>query len=163
VSPDSELLAENSTMSDTYLRLIPNDPYYIPPKQAHSVAQEKLSQLIPKATEVTVAVYDTAQFVDQGRYFESVSCPYCGKDLNGWWQKAMDIAYKTQFDNLAVTLPCCYKQTSLNELNYQMQAGFARFVLSVLGPQLDSDLTESELEPIERLLNCKIRQIWARY
>lgn len=150
-------------MSVEYLRLIPNDPYYIPPKQTDAVAQEKLSQLIPRATEITVTVYETVQFIDQGGNFESVSCPYCGKDLQGWWQKAMDGTYKTQFENLTVTLPCCYRQTSLNDLHYQMQAGFARFVLSVCNPDLGRKLTESELEPIERLLNCKIRQIWASY
>jgi hypothetical protein len=150
-------------MSVEYLQLIPEDPYYIPPTQAQSVAQEELFRLLPRAAEISMFVYDTAQFIDQGENFESVSCPFCSNDLRNWWRSAMNTAYKTLFENLSVTLPCCHEQTSLNNLRYQMPAGFARFVLSARNPDFGRNLTDDELEPIERVLNCKIKQIWARY
>lgn len=75
----------------------------------------------------------------------------------------MDIAYKNSFENLSVTLSCCHQQTSLNSLHYQMPAGFARFVISARNPDLGRDLTDDELEPIKKVLNCKIKQIWAMY
>lgn len=150
-------------MSVEYVQLIPEYPYYIPPKQAQSVAQEALSRLLPRAAEISISVYDTAQFIDQGENFERVSCPFCSADLRSWWGSAMNTAYKNRFENLSVTLPCCHRQTSLNNLRYQMPAGFARFVLSARNPDSGRNLTDDELEPIERELNCKIKQIWARY
>lgn len=150
-------------MSVEYLQLIPEDPYYTPPKQAQSVAQEKLSRLLPGAAKISTSVYDTVQFIDQGENFESVSCPFCNNDLKNWWGSAMDAAYKTLFKNLSVTLPCCHGQTSLNNLRYQMPTGFTQFVLSARNPDFGRNLTDDELEPIGRVLNCKIRQIWAMY
>lgn len=150
-------------MTLEYLQLIPEDPYYIPPTNAQSIALEELSRLLPEAAEISIAVYETTQFIDQGQNFESVSCPFCSNDLGSWWRNAMDTAYKTLFENLSVTLPCCHQQTSLNHLCYQMPAGFARFVLSVENPSSGRTLMDDELEPIERVLNCKIKQIWATY
>jgi len=150
-------------MSVEYLQLIPEDPYYIPPKQAQSVAREELSRLLPRSVEISISVYDKAQFIDQGENFEGVSCPFCNADLRSWWGSAMDTAYKGLFKNLSVTLPCCHGQTLLNNLRYQMPAGFAQFVLSARNPDFGRNLTDDELEPIERALNCKVKQIWAIY
>ncbi len=151
-------------MTVDYLRLIPEDPSYIPATQNQSVAMEEFSRLLPAGVEIEISVYDTAQFIDQGENFEQVSCPFCGSKLaTDWWQDAMDEAYKNLFENLSVTLPCCTRQTSLNNLDYRMPAGFARFVLSACNPNLGRNLTDSELEPIERVLNCKIRQICSTY
>lgn len=147
-------------MSATYLQLIPNDPYYVPPTQAQSIAKETLRQLFSQA-EIFLTVNDTTQFVDQGENFERVSCPFCDTDLLGWWQDAMSAAYETLFENLSITLPCCDQQSSLDELRYQLPAGFARFILSVRNPNFSRDLLDDELEPIEKVLNCKIKQIWA--
>ena len=151
-------------MSVEYLQLIPHDPIYIPPAQDQPIALEALSRLLLEAAEIQILVYDTVQFIDQGENWESLSCPLCGSRLaTGWWQDAMDEAYKTQFENLSITLPCCTRRTSLNNLDYQLPAGFARFVLSARNPNLGRNLTDSELEPIERVLNCRIRQIYSTY
>lgn len=151
-------------MSGHYLRLIPAEPHYIPPEQVHSVAIAELSRLAPDAKEIFVEIYDAVQFIDQGENFESVSCPLCGSDLKQWWGGAMDAAYKTRFEDLSVTMPCCGGQTSLNQLRYQCPAGFARFVLSAYNPNLsDEDLTASDLAAIEKILDCKIRLVWAMY
>lgn len=149
-------------MTVTYLRLIPDDPYYVPPTQAQSVAQQELSQLLPKAAEISTTVSDTAKFVDQGENFESVSCPFCDNDLEEWWKDAMNEAYKTLFENLTIVLPCCHQQTSLNDLHYQFPAGFSRFVLSARNPD-SYDLATGELEQIGTILGCRIKQIWATY
>ncbi|WP_088892891.1 hypothetical protein [Leptolyngbya ohadii] len=151
-------------MSVEYLQLIPHNPSYIPPEQDQSIALEALARLLPEAAGIEILIYDSVQFIDQGENWESLCCSLCSSCLAiDWWQNSMDKAYETLFDNLSVTLPCCGRQTSLNDLNYQMPAGFSQFVLSIRDPNLGRNLTDSELEPIEKVLNCKVKQIWSRY
>ena len=47
---------------------------------------------------------------------------------------AMDQAYRFSFVDLAVSVPCCNAQLSLNDLRYEWPAGFARFILEAQSP-----------------------------
>ncbi|MBD2092787.1 hypothetical protein H6F67_23320 [Microcoleus sp. FACHB-1515] len=157
----SRNLQRSLIMSVLYLRLIPTSLHYIPPESTHSVAQEALSRLFPEG-DIYLEVYKTTEFIDQGENFEYVRCPFCGADLVAWWGDAMDAAYEAAFEDLSITTPCCHQQTSLEKLDYRAPAGFARFVLSVRNPNR-GDLTEREIELIETILNCKLKQVWAMY
>jgi hypothetical protein len=46
----------------------------------------------------------------------------------------MDASYRSAFEDLAVRTPCCHTDTTLNELDYDWPAGFARFVLEARNP-----------------------------
>jgi hypothetical protein len=78
-----------------------------------------------------------------------------------WWQNAMDNANENGFKNLMVEMPCCGKETSLNNLKYQWPSGFAQFSIEIRNPL--KDIADSELKQLETVLGCSLRIIWAHY
>lgn len=74
----------------------------------------------------------------------------------------MDKAYEeTRFADLAAILPCCGRLSSLNDLQYDWPAGFARFQLRVRDPGKDID--EAMLQELERILACSLKKVWAHF
>lgn len=150
-------------MSDNYIRLIPTDPAYVADSTMVERAREYLATVVPETAQVTARITNDVAFVDQGANFERVSCPNCGRELDvSWWQDAMDTAYETNFANLDITTPCCGALTSLNDLHYDLPAGFARLVLEVMNPSV-SDITAADIATLSSMLGTALRPIWAHY
>jgi hypothetical protein len=167
-------------MSDYYLSIIPEDPSYVPAADAQSRALEAFRSFLTKKkpfqakafyrrdepeVEIEVEVSEDIQFVDQGENFESVSCPACDIEIDAEsWGEWMDKSHESNFVDRSVTMPCCGCQTELNALRYDWPAGFARFVLRALDPELkDGLLPVDKLSALEEILGCKLRQIRATY
>jgi hypothetical protein len=149
-------------MSDSILKLIPADPYFVPEYAARLEALDLLSARLPAADVVSGAATDEVNFVDPGANLVRVVCPACGTELDmEQWQQFMDAAYATQFADLIVTMPCCGATGSLHDLHYEAPAGFARFELEVLNP--NGDLKDDECYQLEHILGCRLRKIWAQY
>jgi hypothetical protein len=144
------------------LRLIPDDPTFVPSTGAQQAAIQLLAGFLPNALAISVQVHDEITFVDQGANFESVACPACGSHwTTEWWQMAMDHWYQSHDRNLLVTAPCCGARVSLHALQYEMPAGFARFVLEARDPA--DDLDTGQMTVIADILGCQLRRIWAHY
>lgn len=151
-------------MSDNVLRLIPVDPNFVPDSGAADRARKLLAAFVPGAAQVTIDARDDVSFIDQGANFESVSCCSCGSPIDlEWWQGALEKAMEGRCRDLAVTPPCCSKQASLNDLRYVKPAGFARFTLEAMNPNRSEDLDPKQVQQLESLLGCTLRQIWAAY
>jgi hypothetical protein len=153
-----------------YLSLIPEEPSYVPPAVAQTQAREafraflkkKAFHLLDKSeSEIEVEVSDDIQFVDQGVNFESVSCPACGTEIESEsWKKWMGRSYESKFIDRSITMPCCGCETDLNALRYDWPAGFARYVLRAVNPNIDNEvLPADKLSVLEDILGCKLRQI----
>jgi hypothetical protein len=150
-------------MSDNFLRFVPIDPTFVPDRQNQIAAQAMLREWLPAADRVTITVDEHVRFVDQGSNFEGVFCPVCGIELSmEWWQAAMDRASDVQFSDLRVIVPCCSVATSLNDLRYEMPAGFGRFVLEAQNPNVP-DLPADQLRQLKFVLGCAVRVIWTHY
>ena len=150
-------------MSDNYLRFIPMDPRYVPAAEAIEESRLYLARLAPDADEVTAAVGDEINFIDQGANFERVSCPRCATELDkGWWGEEVERASAAAFTWLEVTVPCCGSTLSLNDLDYEWPAGFARFVLEAMNPNVP-DLAESDVAVLSAMLGTPLRRIWTHY
>jgi hypothetical protein len=150
-------------VSDNVLRLIPTNPQYVPETASAELARKQLAELVPDADEVTQTTSGDLQFVDPGANLERISCPMCGQDLPmEWWREQMDEAFKARFATLAVTAPCCRANVSLNDLNYEWPAGFARFVLEAMNPGV-ADLAAAEIATIAEIVGSPLRLIWAHY
>jgi len=147
-------------MSDSWLRFISQDPAYQPSAKAADMAVGLVEHLLPDADEVSIAFSEAVQFVDAGGNWSGVECPHCSCDLEEWWLDAMSTAAETEFRQLQVSTPCCERQVSLNDLRYPWQVGFARFVLSVMNPNV-SDLSEDHERAIAKCLGSPLRKIWA--
>lgn len=149
-------------MSESFLRLIPTDPAYIPTRQSRIAAQQVIQAWLPQAAEIKAQVAAQVNFVDSGTNLQRILCSHCGQEIHrDWWHSAMDSAYKTEFIDLKITTPCCGTISSLNHLRYDWPAGFARFVLEARDPA--HDLNAAQLQRLEDVLGCQLRKIWARY
>ena len=150
-------------MSDDWLLVIPADPAWVPSGEAANTALAYFRERVPAhartAATVQAKLLDEIQVVHQGSNWERLRCPYCSTELEtGWWTERMEEAYATKFTRLGVVVPCCGKQTSLNDLRYEWPAGFARFILSAMNPE-HGWLADAELNAIEATLGHPVRQI----
>jgi hypothetical protein len=155
-------MVSNHGMSDTFLRLIPRDPTYVPSASARERAQGVLRRIVLDADDLGWHVTREVQFFDCGGNFETVTCQRCGRDLGEWWSVAMEAGHEQQFRDLRVTTPCCGLRTTLNDLEYTMPAGFGRCVLEVQNPSITS-LPDQARRRLEQSLGCQVSVIWAHY
>jgi hypothetical protein len=152
---------EQAHMSENFLRLIPTDPGYVPPLTLRQQAREVFSSFLPHAAEIVVSVTAQVEWIDQGANVERVLCPICQKDLDlEWWRQAMDRSYQTtHFADLMIEVPCCCTVHSLNDLQYEWPAGFARFVLEARDPSID--LEAHQIHLLEQIVQSPLRKVWA--
>ena len=102
------------------------------------------------------------EFIDQGENFDKVSCNLCGQEIViEHWQNAMDEAFERGFIDLDFITLCCHKKTSLNDLTYEMTAGFAKFVMTII--DATNEIEEKDINNLEEILGTKLKIIWARY
>ncbi len=146
-------------MSDTIKSLIPNNPFYKPSNEQC----DAIKSVIPP--DATLQTLSKVQFADSGENFESVCCPFCHADLMDWWGGAMDAAYSEErgFMQLSVTMPCCGKESSLNNLEYSWPQGFYSAKIT-LG--LDNSAITGEhhiLESLKNVTGTSWRMIIAHY
>jgi hypothetical protein len=144
-------------MSDTVKFLIPSDPFYTP-----SMTQcDAIENVIPAG-----AVLETSgkmQFADAGENFERVRCPFCHADLMEWWNEAIDAAYSEDagFTKLAVIMPCCGNESSLNDLEYFWAQGFYSAKISFCFDDIEDE--RDLLEKMKAVTGISWRVITARY
>lgn len=150
-------------MSSNVLKIIPQDPYFVPTQEAMELVAEELTRYLSKRKEdIKVITTDKVRFVDPGSNLREIQCPFCCCIIDfDWWQEAMDQLYEEKFKSLAIETPCCYKITSLNNLIYDWTAGFARFSIEVLDP--NGDITQEQQKVLETILGYEIRKIWSHY
>jgi hypothetical protein len=150
-------------MSDHYLRLIPEDPAFVPDGTRVALAVELLRSFTPKADDVAPEESSAIRFIDQGSNFEQVLCPACRADITEAWSEWMDAAAESDFRDRSITTPCCTEPTDLNSLVYKWPAGFARFALCATNPALNGWLPDEDQSRIEQVLGCRVRQVFAHY
>jgi hypothetical protein len=159
-------------MSTSIIWLLPTDPEYVPDALAQERAVELLKPLLlapSSGSEISARVTEQIEFLDPGpENFERIVCPVCSVELPiDWWGKEMDRAYEKQFTDLRVTTPCCNNESSLNELNYEWPAGFARFAIELYEPfVLDPqgvwqmvELSDDTVGTLQETLGCELRVI----
>lgn len=149
-------------MSDTFLRLIPQEPRFVPSREAEEAAVYALRMLFPTA-KVSAHRFSEIEFVDQGSNFERVVCPNCKQEIAGpQWLEWVEESYsKSRLKERTVKLLCCGVRSDLNDLIYEWPAGFAMFKLEVWEP--GGWLSLAVMEQIKSILGCRIRQILTHY
>ena len=70
----------------------------------------------------------------------------------------------TPIRQFQTTMPCCRASIALTSLQFDMPAGFARFELYAIDPDVEnSTLSAQRINTLEAALSCKLKQIEARY
>ena len=148
-------------MSLSILKIISTNPSYAPETIKQEKAKAFLAELY-KNKEVKFYNTDLIEFIDQGGNFDNVSCNLCGQEIEiEHWQNAMDEAFERAFIDLDFITLCCHQKTSLNDLNYEMAAGFAKFVMTIIDAA--NEIEEKDINNLEEILETKLKIIWARY
>ena len=148
-------------MSDSFLRLIPIRPEYVPDATNRETAIKMLRGMVIRTANIQSEVFQGIHFVDAGSNFERVECPACAAELTTeWWQEAMEAAFEHQFTTLTVMLPCCGAVSSLNDLRYMWPQGFARYCLSAQNPGIQ-DLSTAQITELAKIIGCELRRVWS--
>ncbi len=144
-------------MSDYIIKIIPTTPdKHINTNIIHTVENYLQSRI--KADEIQSIISPIPMFIDCGSNLEKILCPFCQTSLDfDWWGEAMDNASAKRFQDLTVILPCCNRESSLNDLHYHFPCGFANTVFQMLNPLRMPDV--EEVFHIQKLLGEKIRVI----
>lgn len=121
-------------MSDTIIKFIPADHTYAPNYLEARGGVEWLQKCFPAVDpeQISFTIYPNPSFIDNGENLESIHCPKCKAYVSQrWWSDAVGDAYRDDFWDLSVSMPCCLETSSLNALEYTLHVGFARFVLAM--------------------------------
>jgi len=94
---------------------------FIPKKSSYTLSGQRaktIKNLLCYKDNVTNILTETREFIASGVNFENATCQSCKACLLDWWQGAMVAAYlkKTGFISRDITMPCCHKVTTLNNL-----------------------------------------------
>jgi hypothetical protein len=152
-----------STSSGSILNIIPTDPEISFEKNETIDLIQFLSIRFPNK-EIEATIDSQISFVDCGDGLENISCPVCGKEIPmDYWQEVMDKAHQKNFSDLKIQMPCCGKFAQLNNLKYNQDCGFSKFILTVNDPN-NSGLNETELlNELEKISKSKFKIIHAHY
>ena len=153
---DKRIRTGGCLMSDYIVKLIPTDPFITVSEQSIENARHYIeTRVICDCVKSTSS--PTPMFIDCGESLETITCPNCGATLDfSWWGNAMDEAYESAFSSLETILPCCKSSASLNDLEYFLPCGFARFAIEILNPL--HDIGDDVIRPVESLLcvHCRV-------
>jgi hypothetical protein len=69
-------------MSDSFLKLMPTDPKFVPQEEHIKRTIDVLQRILPRAEDISPCLHDAVEFVDPGENFEEVQCPCCKEDLD---------------------------------------------------------------------------------
>jgi hypothetical protein len=144
-----------------FLRLIPDDPLYLPSPETYQPAVALLKEMLP-ACDYVIADAGSLRFFERGELFMHINCPVCTQSLDEWWPLTNYQAWMNNFKVLDVTVPCCQSSLSLNKLTYEWPAGFARFAIEICFPGTEH-LPPVLLYQVEAILCCKLRQVFALF
>ena len=150
-------------MSDHIIKIIPINPMFCCDEQTAErvtayIKSRICSWLHGEPLSIDYFLRENPAFVDCASNLASITCPSCGKKLDfGWWGDAMDIAYKSNFRQLGIILPCCGQSSSLDSLKYYCDCGFSRVEFDLYNPAAipDSDF----IHAVEELLGTDVKII----
>jgi hypothetical protein len=147
-------------MSDNWIALVPEDPFFVPAREKQSVARNRLAEIAPGADAVEVQVSDAVQFFDCGANFERILCPSCQSEIPiAWWQERMDEDYDQGFKLASYITPCCGLTSTLQGLVYEWPQTFGRFALDAMNPNIGM-LDDKHKRELEEILGTKLIVIY---
>jgi hypothetical protein len=149
-------------MSDTFLQILPVDPWYRPAPEQADAALTVLKEA-DLDSEAEIEESENPTFVFNMENLEAVYCPGCHVKAgpHGWWDDAMERLHSIGYADLALTTPCCGLATTFNDLDYRPPAGFARWQISYMDPNRP-ELDPGLLQRVGNALGCPVRTVYSR-
>ncbi len=147
-------------MSQTIMKLIPAKVGAIPKSMDEITIVKRLKEAEINYESIRIVETKEIQFIDCGKNLEYVRCPHCYRDGLRWWGKAMSRSEATGFTYRDVVMPCCHQTVKLEDLEYCLPSGFARYVIELRGAD---DLTETDLFTFSTEMGMAFIKVNARY
>jgi len=161
-------VVHHELVSDDFIRLIPMDAAWQPPRLSADAATSYVSDLFAgsgrSVDEVTSEYFDTVTLIDAGVNTSKAKCHLCNQSIDLDWVFEVINELDASLANLDVVSPCCGAVVSLNDLDYDWPMGFARFEITVMnGSRPKYELDAEELGQVALLLGHPVRQVLAHY
>ena len=162
-------------MSDQVLKLIPEDKNFLPDREPAEKARTLLEDFFPDGEQAEIAFSDSVKFIDGGENLERITCALCNKtteinpfqenDVGAAWWYALDatLSGMPDLNSLEVKMPCCGQLNKVQDIDFAGAAGFSKFELCIWNPHSANGISEAQVSELQKLLNCKLKQIWAHY
>ncbi len=147
-------------MSQTIMKLIPAKVGAIPKSMDKIIIVKTLKEAEINYESLRIVETKGIQFIDCGNNLEYVRCPHCYRDALRWWGEAMSRSEATGFTYRDVVTPCCHESVKLEDLEYCLASGFARFVIELRGAD---DLTDSDLFTFSTIMGMAFIKVNTRY
>jgi len=111
--------------------------------------------------DIIITTSELPIFVDCGENLASINCPECNSVIEiDWWSDVMSNLYnEVGFEDLSIKTPCCYKDTSLNNLIYDSSCGFSCIEFDILNP--DHNIPEEFIDKFNNKFGINVRIIRA--
>lgn len=147
-------------MSDHWIVLIPEDPWFVPDETKQRLARDSFAAIAPEADEIDTEVSTNVAFFDCGANFERIFCPSCGDEIAAaWWQERMAEDYAEGFTLSVYSTPCCNAKRTLHELVCDWPQGFGRFAIKAMNANIGV-LDEAYKHEFEAILGTRLRVIY---
>lgn len=148
-------------MSEVILKLIPFNIGIIPENMDIDILKAFLDKIDFNYENINLKLQNNVSFVDCGQNLSSIKCNHCFSDASEWWAEYMTESEENNYTNRMFITPCCSKNSSLEDLKYNHQVGFSRFILEISNPS--RNITDEELVKISNIFRCTLKIIVARY
>jgi hypothetical protein len=147
-------------MSDHWIGIIPRNPFFVPSDESIARTKKFMAEVAPEAEGIRSEITDAVRFRDCGVNLTTIRCPFCDAELSSeWWSERMGEDWDADFELRQVELPCGHEAGSLNDLRYDFDQGFSRFILDAMNPNIGV-LTPSEISHFEEWLGCPVKVIY---
>jgi len=67
-----------------------------------------------------------------------------------------------ELEESVIEMPCCNATVKTTDLEFKWPAGFSKFELSALNPDIEP-LSKEQISALSKILDCELKQIWAHY
>lgn len=146
-------------MSSTLVKLIPTPIGSLPEVTDKEAIEKAIYELGIHYDDLKVWTSDGLQFIDCGENLEYIRCPFCHADAMRWWGEAMNQSSQTGFENRHIVTKCCGRHAQLEDLEYCLKTGFARFGIELLNPD---KVTDIDLFELGAELGTRLKRVTAR-
>jgi hypothetical protein len=153
------------------LIIYPQDPDFVPQKEAVSKAKELLAEYFDAGIEeISTEEYVSPHFIGSGDSLEGFICPSCQNVFNRfdledegdeeWWDDFLEKAeFAADATSVKIDMPCCENKVALTAIGFEGDVGFARFQLKLPDPGDNLEISGTQKSSLEQVLGCKLHQL----
>lgn len=144
-------------MSNLIINLIPVRIGLIPEIPSIDMIKKTLHDIDISCENISFSIKNSIEVIGSKKNLQSVKCNKCYADAVEWWADYMITSEENEYKVRSFITPCCGNESSLEELLYDSDVGFARFVLILKDPS--NLLSKTDIEQLSELFKTDMRSV----